>query len=28
VALRAERMINWMRRRDGAVQYIQNAHYT
>lgn len=28
VALRAERMINWMRRRDGAVQYISNAKYT
>jgi HK97 family phage major capsid protein len=27
VALRAERMINWMRRRDGAVQYISGAAY-
>jgi HK97 family phage major capsid protein len=27
VALRAERMINWMRRRDGAVQYIEGAAY-
>lgn len=27
VALRAERMINWMKRRAGAVQYISNADY-
>lgn len=27
VAIRAERMINWMKRRAGAVQYINNADY-
>jgi hypothetical protein len=28
VGIRAERWINYKRRRDGAVQYISNAAYT